>query len=488
MKKINLIWDDTALCIAPSNRKIEGFLSYQEKQLVPKNEDAPWLGRKTVYKKRDLFTVLIDSPGARVIQTHQGLMEKVRRFCQDNGWEVSLVDQRHEFVQPKLGAMGGFRFSQERLLTEALLQNRGGLIGAPTRYGKTALIKGTLHAFPSLPTVVTAPGIDLIRQLYADIKEACPHRKVRMIGGGKGSKINPSDDGITVCSMDSLHKCDHGSVRLVLVDEPHALPTEERWPELVKFTKARKYGFGATLDGRFDKKDILIEAIIGPVLSNITFKEAVDEGAICQIVVFMLKKPIMPFSCNDRADAYNQLLYRNGYMHKSIAEICDEVVPEDWQTLVFINNEKQADGLMLEMPEGTLAMAKKLTKKKREELMDDMQANIIKRCLATKIYAQGVTFHDVMAIVNAEGGGGNISCVQKAGRLAEIRPGKKCGVVLDFMFEPTQDAHLREGPWQSLVNESWARYRLYEKKEYEIHICEDLDDLKEKFQQHVIDR
>jgi superfamily II DNA or RNA helicase len=364
--KINIVWDESVICIAPSFPQLERFLSFEEKKL---EMDTTTWERKSVKIRRNVFTVLVDSPHGRVIQTYQGLKNKVVRFLQENDYEFMVHDQRMPFPEPRFDLMTGFRFSQQRLVTEMLLARQSGLLGAPTRYGKTRMILNTLRAFPRLGTVVTAPGADLIGQLYDDVRAWMPNRDVVQLGGGSNKKY-PSEE-ITVCSMDSLHKCDTGKVELVLIDEPHAVVTDSRMPMLHAFTKARKFGFGATLSGRYDQRDMLIEGLIGPVLSNITFKEAVDEGAICPIVVVMVKMPFSPFGAKSRNGVYNSLLFKSDIMHKTIRDICTDIIPEDWQTITFIDNEAQADMMMEHMPEGTLAMAKKLTKTARQKVLDD---------------------------------------------------------------------------------------------------------------------
>ena len=304
-----------------------------------------------------------------------------------------------------------------------------------------------------------------------------------LIGGGSTKKF-PSQD-VTVCSMDSLHKCDPGRTRLVLVDEPHAVVTDGRALDLFKFDQARKYGFGATTSGRYDQRDIWIESLLGTLLVNRTYSEAVEEGAICPLVVYMLKIQFDPFFVKSRDKAYNALLYHSPRLSELTARICRSLIPESWQTLVFIKDEGQAEHYLKDIgEEGVVVMAKLMTTKERKEKMRLMQDNIIKRCLASKIYAQGVTFSDVRCLVNVEGGGGSISSVQKPGRLAEIRPNKSCGIVLDFLFECTAPDDTRKQPgneWWNVVRDSRSRMDVYKAKGYEVHILDTWQQLKEHF-------
>ena len=364
------------------------------------------------------------------------------------------------------------------------------LLGDFTVTHNTTLMINTLRAFPHTRTVVTAPGIDLLKQTKADIEEKCPTRKVVGIYTG-GHKIQGPD--ISVVSMDSLEKCDLLGTKLLLIDEPHAAVTGTRAPFLSRFASARKLGYGATLSGRFDQADILIRAAIGPVLVNRTYTEAVAEGAIAPIEVVLLKVKVRPFSCGSRDHAYNAMVHRSQEFHQLVAKIAREAIPPSWQTLIFIKNSHQAEGIFQEIPEGTIAMAKLLTTKERAAVTERVKSGEIRRCIASDIYSQGVTFHDVRAMINAGGGGGSIGCIQKPGRLAEIRPGKKCGVVIDVIWEidsndfgglgqedllssfpnPTQNE------WRAVVRDSWSRHKVYQEKGYHVTYHDSVDSIKQ---------
>lgn len=349
----------------------------------------------------------------------------------------------------------------------------------------------TLRAFPTLPAVVVAPGVDLVRQLYDDITgpRGIKGRDVSLICTGSGKKAYQAVNGITVCSADSLDKLDYSLPRLVLADEPHALVTDNRLEKINNFTRARRYGYGATLKGRFDQKDALITGVFGPVLANRTYTEAVKEGAICPITVLFVRVEISPVHYKDRNVAYRNILFLNPTMAEYVAQICRDVIPADFQTLIFIKQENQAD-LYLEHigTEHALAMAKRMNSSERKELTARMndQSNPITRCLCTKIFIQGVTFHDLRVLINVEGGGNNTGAIQKPGRLAEIRPGKKRGIMIDFLFEPPYDYGKNpEGPWAAPIKDSRNRMKAYKEIGYDIIEVDTIEELKEQFDKLV---
>lgn len=325
------------------------------------------------------------------------------------------------------------------------------------------------------------PGTDLIKQAYEALCKGIIGREIALIGGGSRTK-NQSPD-ITVCSIDSLDKCQATKTKLLLIDEPHAAVTDGRLPSIAAFTNARKIGYGATLNGRFDGRDRLLTGVIGPVLANRTFKEAVDEGAICPITCLLFVMPEPKQFYGSRDQAYRELLYQNPKIAAILERLSGHIIPQDWQAMGFIKNEKQADYMQQFMgTDGVVAMAKKLPDKPRQALFARMASGEVKRCLASDIYSQGVTFSDLRVVMNLAGGGPYTNSIQKPGRLAEIRPNKKCGILVDFMFpfpsNPRNNA-------QALAYDSRNRFELYKDRGYNVVFVQNLEQLEQEFKKCV---
>lgn len=358
------------------------------------------------------------------------------------------------------------------------------LLGDFTVTHNTYLIAAACRAYNGQRSVVTAPGIDLCRQLENELRAIMPDRDVR--GVYTGSKHRSQGPDITVCSVDSLDKMDAGLTDLLLIDEPHAMVADGRLPMIHRFYRARKIGFGATLEGRFDKKDRLITALIGPILANKTYLEAVAEESISPLkVVFVtikFSKDSVPGRC-DRDTTWKRLLTQSARMAEVSKKLCDFCIPRAWQTMLFIKDEKQADYLFVEAmdPTCSIAMAKKLKAAERKEMTARIAANEISRVLASNIYVQGVTFPDLKVVINMASGGANTSAIQKPGRLLQRRKGKNYGVMIDFLFEcEDADEDERKNPaYQGLIGECYARKKAYEKIGYDIVMAKGMNHVKE---------
>lgn len=469
-------WFDGFLIIKNPTKKMEKFLVWDKKSLVL---DKKTYTRKSQIEKIKLYNVFKegDAQGnGRTIQTMQGFKDQLITMCQQDNIEWRLSDSRIPFPEPMMGFAQGFRLKQEELFTDFINAGQSGLLQAPTRYGKSFAIKNVCRVFPNLKTVVAAPGVDLLGQTVKDLQESLPDREVKGIFTGSRNREQSQD--ITVCSLDSLHKMDVEGTKLLLIDEPHAAVSETRAPVLARFKNARIYGFGATLKGRYDNADKLLQGLVGPVLVRRTFKEAVQEGAICGIRVYVVRFPFQRFSCSKRDIAYKRLVYENEAFIDSVKSVANSIVPEDWQTIIFIDQQKQADLVANSINHGHVVVAGRMKVKERRETFANMVEDNIKRCVCTDVYAQGVTFPDVRVMINASGGGGSISSVQKPGRLAQIRPGKERGYLVDFLFECEDAVPSDNGAWRMVERDSRARLKLYASLGYEVHVIDSLSDIK----------
>ena len=470
------------MVICPTSTEVEKFLTLDERVAVQQERG----GIKFVNKKTPMFGPAVTADGRSAVISHHGLWRSLAESLEEKGYTVSITDVRKNLIgEPKVvDAMIGLRPWQKPWMLRALYSGESGLIGAPTRYGKSYGMTSLCRAFPKAKTVVTAPGIDLCQQIYEHFKTTLGKlRDIRAVYTGSRNRMQGPD--ITVCSMDSLEKMDDDT-ELLIVDEPHAVVSDTRIPGVTRFAKARKYGFGATLKGRSDRRDRLIEGLIGPVISNVTYRDAVEQGAISPMKVVILEIPFskdtVPGNPN-RDTVYKRLLTESSRTAGLVRKLMFEVIPQDWQTMAFIRNEKQAEFYMQHaMPEtGTIAMAKRLAKKERDAVTAGIASGEILRVLASKIYVQGVTFPDLRVVVNLEGGGANTGTIQKPGRLLQTRLGKNYGVMFDFKFvcRDKQLESRQKPPYGCIEWESVARIAAYREIGYDVEFVKDAERARE---------
>ncbi len=488
-------FDEGTTKVYPLNEEIADLLTITVRTLVPDGRG----GRNQHSVDEPLFVQELDDFGMPWASCDQGLWKDLSDHLRKKGRTVLLQDYRTPFPQPDIpAAMRCLRDYQQNWIAQALIKDTSGLIGAVTRFGKSYGMEAICRAFPQMNTIVVAPGRTLCKQLYDHFKAAfCPDRSTgirptREVRGiftdGPDRHPSKAQNGITIVSVDSLHKIDPAIVQLLLADEPHALVTPTRLAGLRMFYQARKYGFGATLNGRFDKADAKITAYFGPVLSNVTYKEAVKMGAVSPLKVLFLKvkfsKDTVPGKWNNRDIVMQRLLLRSTNTAALIRRVIHEAIPDAFQMMAFIVDEKQGNFYMEHaMPkEGTLVMAKLLKTKEQDRMTSDVAAGVYKRVLASNMYVQGITFPDLQVIVNLAGGGGNTTAIQKPGRLLQRQPGKNYGVLIDLMFEcRDSDQETRKNPpYSGVIGECWARHKAYKEIGYDIEFVDTIEDLAQK--------
>ena len=485
-------FDEGSAKIFPLTHDLTELLTITMRALVPDGRG----GRTQTTTREPLFTTELDDFGFEWVSCDQGVWKELTEHLRKKGHSVLLEDFRQPFPKPDIdAAMRCLRDYQKPWIRKALEADVSGLVGAVTRFGKTYGMESICHAYPDLYTIIVAPGRTLCKQIYDHFSDAfCPdrgtgRRPTREIAGiySNGPSKQPASrsNGITIVSADSLHKIDASKVQLLIADEPHALVTPTRLDAMRDFYQARKYGFGATLNGRFDKGDAKITAYFGSVLSNVSYLEAVEMGAVSRLKVLFLKVPFskdtVPGNNTKREIVMKRLLQQSSNTAALVKRVMHEAIPDDFQTMAFIVDENQGNFyLEHSMPaDGNLVMAKLMKPKQQDKVTEDIAAGVYKRVLASNMYVQGITFPTLQVVVNLASGGGNTTAIQKPGRLLQCQPGKNYGVLIDLMFECRDEEmdHRRNPPYKGIIGECWARQKAYKSIGYEIEYIDTIEDL-----------
>lgn len=499
-QEFTIRYSESRCIIFPVSDVICKLLTYTKKTL--ERESKPPF--KTVTKRVQTPMYKLEPyQGMPAIHTFGGFFTKVYVALLQAGANVITYDERNPFPKPNLSQIGGFIHTQEEVFLKLVKADMSGIAELITRYGKTMVIANICRAFKGQPGIVATDGSDPLDQLVNDLKVILPDRDIVKIGGGSKKRIQGDD--ITVVSYDSLDLCNPAKTRYVVGDEIHTLPVDSRIPVWVKFMHCRKFGLTGSLTGRFDGRDPLIEGLIGPVLVKKTYTDAINDGAICPLKVLALRVPTPEVYSYNRNKAYDNCLYLSPDIIAATRVISTSVIDHNTQAILFISNEKQADKLAETLGESAIvAMAKKLTAKQRKDLVGEMKSSNVKRCISSEIFATGMTFQDLAVVVNLAGGGASTSCVQKPGRLLQVRPGKKCGTLIEFFFDVTstmratgkyenplgeddrKEGLRRWGDTSCLHRDSVARFGVYMKNGYTVEFFDSLSDLQSYYRANCV--
>jgi superfamily II DNA or RNA helicase len=437
---------------------------------------VPGRGRKITGKTTDLFedgkVVLDDGTCVSKLTTLPGFASRVMNAMAAEGYEVMVRDARTRIPEIQWAdAMQGLRDYQMEIVYKALMSG-GGIVAASTGAGKTcmasAIIRGYSHndmCNRGTPiSVMTCTDKDIARKNWQDLQHWLPDREVGLIMSG----VNQPSQDVQVITTDSLHRIDPDQIGIMIVDEVHTVATEARAAKILAARRALRWGLSATPGGRFDGGDLLTEGLVGPVISEFSYKDGVASGALVPITVYWVEMPepdcgLRIFSGLKTRDAcYRQAVVRSNTQNATAIEILKRI-PTEMQSLCIMQLTDQMNRIVGMYPgiryihakttDAELADAGQnnllgISTKERKQIYDDFAAGKIRQILSTHVYKQGVNFPDLQVIVCPGGGGSDIAAGQIPGRGSRKIDGKDHAYLIDFWH-----------PWDIRVNSDDGKAR-----------------------------
>ena len=428
---------------------------------------TPMLHQGTVVERQTLISL-------------PGFAHRIRTKLTEMGFIVDLVDERTPFPEPDMvAACKGLRDYQYEVAHVAL-HSRGGVISAPTGYGKTnligALIRGydrdALKARGTPMALVVTPTLDISRKNYEDLQEILTEREVGLVN----STSKRFSDDVQVVTPESLDHITLSEVGLLIYDEVHTLGLR-RMQRLLEATRAVRYGMSATPSGRFDGGDLVIEGLFGPVVCSVSYADAVAVGAVVPIKVYWLEapRPDRDAGWSTKNGLYRHAIWRNRALHVMVASAISRI-PEDVQVLCVVDKLEHMSYLQPYLPEFTMVHAESnkrtlgkgryvnleaITKAERKRIYAGVADGSTTRVLSTGVYRQGVNFPNLQVLVNCEGMGSRIIAGQLPGRTSRVKEGKEMGYILDFWHSwDMVEKHGRQSPGM-LLKDDRSREQVY---------------------------
>ncbi len=407
-----------------------------------------------------------------VFITYAGYAPRIIKGLEKLGVDIAYDDRRPcGLPEPTLGILKGieWRYRQAEVFA-GLLGQRGGIIKCPTGYGKSFLIRQLSRVYPESKIVVTVTSLDVAKTLFEELRLTIPDLGFCGTGGQHPGRV-------TVAVSKSLENCPRDA-NIVLCDEAHTLCTPSYIKLLNRFSRAKMFGFTATPTGRSDNADGFLEAIFGPIISDVSYQEGVAHGNIVQIDARIFRSPVGPdvSGISNKAMADRMGIIRNNDRNNLVIRATKELEEElgsEAQILVMVDKIEHAYILAQALPEYTVvtgvmpkerveellangAMTKEqalCTAKDREKHRTAFEANELKRVICTRVWEKGVDFRDLQGLVRADGLASPIAAGQIPGRLSRLSRTveKSSGILVDFY-----DSYSK-----NLLSRSKARLREY---------------------------
>jgi superfamily II DNA or RNA helicase len=441
---------------------------------------------------------------AQRLVTLPGFVALVRQELRMAGYNVIFHDERTP--RPKydmVKAMEGLREYQYECAYTAIWSG-GGIIACPTGWGKTHIISSIIKAHSkeelcyrnTCLSVVITPGVDLAKKNYNDLVQQLPDREVGLVCTG----AKRFSDDVQVVTPDSTEHIDMEDAGIVIYDEVHTM-SYPRAEQVLRASRAMRFGFSATPSGRFDGADKVIEGVIGPVIYHRTYQQAIEDGAVVPLRVYWIHCPEpQGWRHYQSHDAnYRNGVWRNRYFHELVRRIWDRI-PNSTQALAMADKLEHLNALLPYLPGVTYAHGTKnqdmlerkrftnitaCSDKDRDRIYKQLADGDLRKIISTGIYRQGVNFPQLTVLVNLAGLGSEIISGQLPGRTSRVSDGKEYGFIVDFWHR--WDTYEKRGRAQAgpILRDDMKRENTYRELGFQQMWVENISQIEFEFEEPV---
>jgi superfamily II DNA or RNA helicase len=329
-----------------------------------------------------------------------------------------------------------------------LLARRHAAVSMGTGLGKSFIIMHVLREL-GLKAVVMVPFTNIAEQLYDDFRQFLGDRYVGAYFDGK----KKFDKLITVATAGSLTRVEPGTpahaalsqAQVFVADESHFTPADTLFKVCIGLCKDAPYRFffsGTQI--RNDGAELLLNAIIGPIVYSMSVREGVDQG-------WLAKPSFKVYGVESHASFYSDdamkmtrvHYYQNPMVNKLAATLANaSVLKKDYPTLILVDEVEQFSALLpylrvpVQFAHGPLTKTVKKGRKTikgniesvpeahREshprELVQEFNAGKFPLLVGTSCVNTGTDFKVPKHIINLQGGRSEITLRQSVGRGTRI--------------------------------------------------------------------
>lgn len=358
---------------------------------------------------------------------------------------------------------------------EAMDKNWGGVIWAPTGFGKTTLIGAMAIRYPRATCHVVVKQVSVAHRIRRHLTRLLPN--VGMVGDGQDNWGR-----VTVITADSLQKSD-GDADFLFADECHQLVTDNYAETLAeRYQFSRNYGFSATPFSRLDGSHARLEGFFGPVIFKMSYQEAVQLGLVVQCFVDWLHCRMPENPCSNKKNPVSKKragLWRNTFRNQLFADRLRQY-DDNTQCLALVETVEHAVYLWQHLKDYALCYgsmkpedyhAYKRTGLLPQNFIDvspEVRYNMqiafergeLKKVIATDVWATGVDFEQLRVVARLDGRDSEVLDTQGPGRASRTHAdsGKQYGEIIDSIdFFDTQCQAKSRGRFKTYDSLGWEQ-------------------------------
>jgi superfamily II DNA or RNA helicase len=410
---------------------------------------------------------------SRDLRFARGLLQRVLDFYKAHNKEVEIEDHRPPQtisepidISSRLKEMGKepYYYQIDALEAAKNSKNNMGILKLSTGAGKSLLV-AMMCAYFNKPTIVFVVGKSLLFQLHNFFSEIFNDRKIGIIGDGLCDIV---EDGINIATVwscavalgdkytkaeeeESEKKLDENKyvkiqdmlkkVKVEIFDECHLVCCSSI-EKINSFTSTNSFVekiFGCSASPwRDDKKDLLLEAMLGHRIIDIPASQLISEGFLVKPYIKFIPVPAMPGfdgKGSEYKTIYKQYICDNPVRNLICVQATQKLVEAGYKTLVLYNTIEHGKTLysMISEKMSCALLSGKDSEEIRDQTLKDINDGKIKCIIASKIFDLGVDAPSLSGLVNCGGGKSSIRILQKTGRIIRRFPGKNKSAMIDFI-------------------------------------------------------
>lgn len=343
---------------------------------------------------------------------------------------------------------------------KALIEAKHGAIAAATGSGKTSTLTQVVKEL-GLQTVVAAPSISIVEQIYKNFKINFGKKKVGRFDGTK----KESDKQIVVAVAQSLSRVEENSehwdnfrrTQVFIADESHLFAAETLQKVCFGVFANTPYRFFTSATQiRNDGQKLLLDAIIGPIVHEYTIEQAIKDNYLVPMVFKMVRcKTENKNMANDPNEITRDHLYYNPKVIEKAAEIANnavstmgrkvliliEEIEQFWHISNKLNHKYEfAHGGNLNQKQKDM-IQEKYRNPDNNQLVEEFNAGSIPILIGTSCISTGTDIRAADFIIYLQGGKSEVQIKQSIGRGTRLFPGKKNCIVVDFDVDNCHITH-----------------------------------------------
>lgn len=437
-------------------RAIDAQLSYfiLGYQFTKAYQSGWWDNKKKKWVKWDGKTHLMNSE--RKFPT--GLLERVESVLKNYRVQYTIKDERPDVkFKRKIATKNIEQRPYQKRVLESCLKHKGGIVQAATGSGKSVMIT-ELIASTNVKTMVYVIGVDLLYQM----KETFEHMlgtKVGLIGDGKcevrkinvctvwtaanalGNKYVPFDDEDSSrkekFSNENKEKIVKAikSAEMAIYDECQMLAAKTlQQINVASHSSKHKFGFSGT-PYREDNADLLLEAVCGKIISEVTASELIKKGYLVKPRVKFISVPEYEGYATRYPSIYKEYIVENEERNKKIVNSALKLLEGGRKPLILVKNIKHGNILLSMFPDDLVVYFVKgsVNSDERNWIRQEFINGGIDLIIASVVYDQGVNLPNLDALILAGSGKSAGRTLQRIGRVIRSNPNKKDAIVVDFV-------------------------------------------------------